>query len=67
MRDTLGREKMNVSALCKRAKIGRSSYYRIERGEGDTEPETLLRLAAALKVPPPDVTTVLRLVSLTRH
>jgi hypothetical protein len=61
MRDAVGRDKMNVSELCKRGKIGRSSFYRIMRGVGDTEPETLLRLAAALKVPPPEVTMVLRL------
>jgi len=61
MRDALGRDKLNVSELCKKAKITRSTFYRIMRGEGDTEPETLLRLAAALKVPAPDVDRVLRL------
>ena len=61
MRDALGRDKMNISELCKRAKIGRSSFYRIFSGEADAEPETLLRLAAALKVPAPDADRVLRL------
>jgi transcriptional regulator with XRE-family HTH domain len=61
MLDHDGKAKLNHSEIIKESGIGRSSYYRILRGETDAEPDTLLRLAAALRVPPPEVERVLRL------
>ncbi len=59
MRGPDGRDKMTRTELIKRSKVGRTSLYRLLKGEADAEPETLARLATALKVPVPLVVRTL--------
>lgn len=57
-----GRDRMTHSAVIKNSKVGRATFYRILGGEGqDVDEATLRKLAAALKVPAPQIERVLRL------
>lgn len=48
-----GDKTLNISRLCKDAKISRPTFYRLEKG--NPEPATLQKLARALGVPVPQL------------
>jgi transcriptional regulator with XRE-family HTH domain len=54
-----GRDRIPFKELAKKAKVSRTTLWRINTGEADVAPETLERLAKALKVTPPKVTMTL--------
>lgn len=61
MRGPSGKDAPLVKDVAKKAKVSRTTLWRMMNSEADADEETLLRIAAALKVPPPRVQMVLRL------
>jgi hypothetical protein len=61
MRGPSGKDSPLVKDVARKSKVSRTTVWRIMNGQADTDEDTLLRLAAALKVPPPRVQRILRL------